>query len=134
MLAASRYLASSEDRYELDGKASTEARDTVDARNLTEGALSLECTNSDLGLKLREAATGPAWKVNAQAGAAFVEKLMASNAELAAEAAMLLTREVRTAPTLVKYAQPNDYEIQTRAELTQAAAELLASQPRLGDR
>jgi hypothetical protein len=42
---------------------------------------------------------------------------------------MLLTREVRTAPTLVKYAQPNDYEIQTRAELTQAAAELLASQP-----
>ncbi len=41
----------------------------------------------------------------------------------------LLTREVRTAPTLVKYAQPNDYEIQTRAELAQAAAELLKGMP-----
>ena len=63
----------------------------------------------DLGIKLREAATGPAWNVNAQAGAAFVEKLAASDPALAAEAANLLTREVRTAPTLVKYAQPNDY-------------------------
>jgi len=83
----------------------------------------------DLGVKLREAAIGPAWNVNAQAGAAFVEKLAAANAELAAEAANLLTREVRSAPTLVKYAQPNDYEIQTRAELAQAASELLADQP-----
>jgi thymidylate synthase ThyX len=79
----------------------------------------------DLGLKLREAATGPAWKVNAQAGAAFIKKLTEADSELAAEAANLLTREVRSAPTLVKYAQPNDYEIQTRAELAQAAAELL---------
>jgi thymidylate synthase ThyX len=55
----------------------------------------------DLGAKLREAAIGPAWNVNAQAA------------------------EVRSAPTLVKYAQPNDYEIQSRAELAQAAAELL---------
>ena len=82
----------------------------------------------DLGLKLREAATGPAWNVNAQAGAAFVEKLAAANPGLAADAAHLLTREVRTAPTLVKYAQPNHYEIQTRAELAQAAAELLCGQ------
>ena len=79
----------------------------------------------DLGIKLREAATGPAWNVNAQSAAAFVEKVTAADSALAAEAAQLLTREVRTAPTLVKYAQPNDYEIQTRAELTQAAAELL---------
>jgi len=83
----------------------------------------------DLGLKLREAATGPAWRVNAQAGAALVEKLAASNAELAAEAAKLLTREVHNAPTLVKYAQPNDYEIQTRAELAQAAGEILKGLP-----
>jgi len=82
----------------------------------------------DLGLKLREAATGPAWNVNAQAGTAFVEKLAAANPGLAADAAHLLTREVRTAPTLVKYAQPNHYEIQTRAELAQAAAELLCGQ------
>jgi thymidylate synthase ThyX len=86
----------------------------------------------DLGLKLREAATGPAWQINAQAGAAFVEKLTAANAELAAEAAYLLTREVRSSPTLVKYAQPNEYEIQTRAELAQASAELLKSLPHAG--
>jgi thymidylate synthase ThyX len=107
----------------------------------------------DLGLKLREAATGPAWQVNAQAGQAFVELLESlvhpepekgtgfssyalpeelagtlsqqEFSSLATEAAQLLTREVRSAPTLVKYAQPNDYEIQTRAELTQAATELL---------
>ncbi len=107
----------------------------------------------DLGLKLREAATGPAWQVNAQSGAALVEKLKAAEAlcqgttsvvpqsaeygegalapegTLATEAAQMLTREVRSAPTLVKYAQPNDYEIQTRAELAQAATELLAGQP-----
>ena len=80
----------------------------------------------DLGQKLREAATGPAWNVNAQAGAAFVEKLGALDPALASEAANLLTREVRTAPTLVKYAEPNQYLIATQAELGQAAGELLA--------
>ena len=78
----------------------------------------------DLGLKLRDAATGPAWNVNAQAGAAFVQKL-AADPELSAEASNLLTREVRTAPTLVKYAEPNQYLIQTRTELESVAAELL---------
>jgi thymidylate synthase ThyX len=80
----------------------------------------------DLGLKLREAATGPAWNVNAQSAAAFVEKLEPALAE---EAAGLFTREVRTAPTLVKYAEANAYRVETQAELAQAAAELLGSHP-----
>ena len=103
----------------------------------------------DLGAKLRDAATGPAWNVNARAAADFVQKLkaaegsyqgttsvvpqissddkgaLAPEGSLAAEAGNLLTREVRTAPTLVKYAEPNQYLIQTRAELESAAAELL---------
>jgi thymidylate synthase ThyX len=79
----------------------------------------------ELGCKLREAATGPAWNVGAKAGAEFVEKLSAVDAGLGAEAANLLTREVRTAPTLVKYAAPNQYLMQTRTELEQAARELL---------
>ena len=83
----------------------------------------------DLGIKLREAAIGPAWNVNAQAAASFVEKLKAADPALAAEAAQLLTREVRTAPTLVKYAQPSEYEIKTRADLTQAATDLLGDVP-----
>ena len=82
----------------------------------------------DLGIKLREAATGPAWNVNAQAGAAFVEKL-AAQPELAAEAANLLTREVRTAPTLVKYAEPNQYDLQTQSELLLLTGELLGNRP-----
>ena len=83
----------------------------------------------ELGLKLREAATGPAWNVNAQAGRAFVDLLHTLGSEvpasLSVEATHLLTREVRTAPTLVKYAQPNEYLMRTRQELAQAAAEIL---------
>jgi thymidylate synthase ThyX len=107
----------------------------------------------DLGNKLRDAATGPAWNINAKAGAAFVEKLREFEAKyqgttsdvpnksdleggalapagfLAAEAAALLTREVRTAPTLVKYSEPSTYLIQTRTEIEQAARELLDGTP-----
>ena len=42
----------------------------------------------DLGAKLRDAATGPAWNVNARAAAAFVDKV--ADPELSAEAANLL--------------------------------------------
>ena len=90
----------------------------------------------DLGAKLRDAATGPAWNVSAQAAQEFVERLAAyeqknggTDAELAVEAARLFTREVKTAPTLVKYAQPNPYEMESRRELGQAAAEFLKGQP-----
>jgi thymidylate synthase ThyX len=103
----------------------------------------------ELGARLREAALGPAWDVNAATAQAFVDKLAAfekqgagigeqGSAEagleapeesLAAEAARLFTREVRTAPTLVKYAQANPYEMETRRELAEAAAEILAPLP-----
>jgi len=85
----------------------------------------------NLGAKLRDAATGPAWDLNAEAARAFVEKLAASvpDGNLAAEAAALFTRDVRTAPTLVKYAQPNEYRIQTQADLAQAAEEFLGEIP-----
>ena len=83
----------------------------------------------ELGNKLRDAATGPAWNVNAAAATAFVEKLsaIADGGELAAEAVQLFTREVRTAPTLVKYAQPNAYLMETQAELVKVAEEVLGS-------
>ena len=86
-----------------------------------------------LGAKLREAATTPAWDINAQAARAFIAKLTVLNDDsapsLAAEAAALFTRDIRTAPTLVKYAQPNPYLTQSQAELAQAAAEVLANHP-----
>src|SRR5665213_717379 len=83
----------------------------------------------DLGTKLREAATGSAWTVNAQAAAAFAEKVIAADPELAAEAAQFLARDVRTAPTLVKYAQTNEYLTKSNAELAQAAKDLLGDVP-----
>ena len=83
----------------------------------------------DLGNKLREAATGPAWNLHAEAHADLQSKIATVSADLAAESEPLLTREVHASPTLVKYAQPNPYEIQSHAELTQAAAELLANVP-----
>ena len=105
----------------------------------------------DLGNKLRDAATDPAWNVNSRGAADFVNTLtaiekqaaaegasfspyikplgtegaLAPEVTLAAQAANLLTREVRTAPTLVKYAEPNEYLKQTRTELEKASAELL---------
>jgi thymidylate synthase ThyX len=83
----------------------------------------------DLGNKLREAASGPAWNLNAEANAALQTRIEAIDAGLAADSEPILIRETRTTPTLVKYAQPNAYEIETRAELAQAAAELLAGHP-----
>jgi thymidylate synthase ThyX len=83
----------------------------------------------DLGQKLREAATGPAWNLYADDNAVLQSKIAALDPSLAIESERLLTREVHASPTLVKYAQPNQYELQSRAELTQAAAEFLAKTP-----
>ena len=85
----------------------------------------------ELGNKVREAATGPAWNINASPSAAVIEKLkgLPGAEQIAAEAEQLFTREVRTAPTLVKYAQPNAYLMETRAELEHAAAEILDNLP-----
>jgi thymidylate synthase ThyX len=124
-------------RYLLPLATNTSLGQIVSARTL-EGQVSRLLSHPaaeirDLGQKLRAAASGPAWNVNGQAGAALVEKIAAlhedSAPELAAEAATLLTREVRTAPTLVKYAEPNEYELRTRAELTLAADEILKDLP-----
>ncbi len=83
----------------------------------------------ELGAKLRDAATGSAWNVNTQAATAFAEKVIAADPELAAEAAQFLTREIHTAPTLVKYAQPNEYLTKSQGDLAQAAEDLLGDVP-----
>jgi thymidylate synthase ThyX len=83
----------------------------------------------ELGRKLRDAATGPAWNVTGQAGAALVADISKIDPALGEQAGAMLTREVRTAPTLVKYAEPSAYLIETRAVLEQAAGELLAGVP-----
>jgi thymidylate synthase ThyX len=82
-----------------------------------------------LGEKLREAASGAAWNVQGDALSALQREIAALDPALGAEAEALLTREVKIAPTLVKYATPNDYVLATRSELAQAAAELMKGAP-----
>ena len=116
-------------RYLLPLATNTSLGQIVNARTL-ETQVSRLLTSEfaeirSLGEKLREAATGPAWNVQAEAGAALCEQIATADPALAAEAARLLTRPVHAAPTLVKYAQANPYEATTREEMRQAAAELL---------
>ncbi|MBT9332911.1 FAD-dependent thymidylate synthase [Paracidobacterium acidisoli] len=78
-----------------------------------------------LGEQLRAAAAGPAWNVHAEELASLQREIAALDPALGERAAALLTREVKTAPTLVKYAAPNDYALHTRQELAQAASGLM---------
>ena len=79
----------------------------------------------ELGALLKRAATSPAYNANEESLRALVEAIRQVSPELAARAEQELLRAVRVAPTLVKYADPNVYEIETRRELRQAAAELM---------
>ncbi len=78
----------------------------------------------ELGEKLRKAAIEPAWNVQRDkleelAGEGLV------NAEATAQILNELMPPVRTAPTLLKHAEANPYQIESRDELTQAALELM---------
>ena len=78
-----------------------------------------------LGELLKDAARQPSYDVGHHAACAFVEEIRRETPSLAARAGELLLREVRVAPTLMKYADVSPYEIETRRELTAAANELL---------
>jgi thymidylate synthase ThyX len=82
-----------------------------------------------LGERLREAAAGSAWNVQGDAMSKLQRDIAALDPILGTDAEALLTRDVRIAPTLVKYAAPNDYVLVTRSELGQAAAELMKNAP-----
>ena len=53
-----------------------------------------------------------------------MEEIRTVSPELGARAEQELLHEVRVAPTLVKYADPNHYEMETRRELRQAATRI----------
>ena len=82
-----------------------------------------------LGELLQQAAREPAFNVHAESVRALVEEIRQVSSELGGRAAEQLLRPVKAAPTLVKYANVNDYEIQSRKELAQAAAELMGNAP-----
>ena len=78
---------------------------------------------------MKQAATSPAYNVNQDSLRQLVEQIRAVSPNLAAKAEQELLREVRVAPTMVKYADPNSYEIETRGELKQVARELMGNLP-----
>jgi thymidylate synthase ThyX len=116
-------------RYLLPLATNTSLGQIVNARTLeTQVSRLLSSPYSEirqLGERLRAAATEAAWNVHAEELAALQREIAALDPALGEKAANLLTREVKTAPTLVKYAVPNSYEIETRRELAQAATELM---------
>ena len=89
-----------------------------------------------LGDRLKTAAASPAWNVTHDAARVLLEESASCSIPDApgresfhARLTDSLVREVKTAPTLVKYASANDYAIASRAELRAAAAELMSGQP-----
>jgi thymidylate synthase ThyX len=115
-------------RYLLPMATNTSLGQIVNARTLetqVSRLLSSEFAEiRELGVRLRAAATEPAWnvqrdKLEEMAGEGVV------NAAATAEILEKLMPPVRTAPTLVKYAEPNEYQIATRKELSQAVKELM---------
>jgi thymidylate synthase ThyX len=118
-------------RYLLPLATNTSLGEIVNARTL-ESQVShlLSHTHKEvrhLGELLKHAATSSAYNVNGEAMRELVSQIRAVSPELGARAEQELLRDVRVAPTLVKYADPNPYEIETRRELWQIAKELMGN-------
>ncbi len=120
-------------RYLLPLATNTSLGQIVNARTLeTQIARLLAHTHAEvrlLGTKLKEAAQGHAYKVDQESVRALVEAIRAKDEALGQRAEEQLLRETPVCPTLVKYAEPSVYEMETRRELRQAATELMGSDP-----
>jgi thymidylate synthase ThyX len=116
-------------RYLLPLSTNTSLGEIVNARTLESQVAHLLAQQHkevrDLGARLKQAAVSPAYNPNEDSLRALIAEIRALSPEIADRAERELLREVRVAPTLVKYADPNLYEIETRRELQQAAAQLM---------
>ncbi len=120
-------------RYLLPLATNTSLGEIVNARTL-ESQVShlLSHTHREVrhvGELLKRAAVSPAYNIHQQSLQELIEQIRTVSPELGERAERELLREVRVAPTLVKYADPNPYEIETRRELRQVAAELMGNLP-----
>jgi thymidylate synthase ThyX len=118
-------------RYFLPLATNTSLGQIVSARTL-ENQVSrlLSDTHAEvrrLGELLKKAARETAYNVNQASAEPVVEEIQQRSADLAERVQKVLLREVHVAPTLMKYAEPSAYELESRRELSVAAAELLGS-------
>ena len=120
-------------RYLLPLATNTSLGEIVNARTLeTQVSHLLSHTHAEIrraGELLKRAATSAAYNVSHESLRKLVEEVRTLSPDLGARAEAELLREVRVAPTLVKYADPNTYETETRRELRRMARELLPLEP-----
>jgi thymidylate synthase ThyX len=117
-------------RYLLPLATNTSLGQIVSARTL-ENQVSRLLSHSHaevrrLGELLRRAAQEPAYDVTHVKAQQLLKEIAIESPGIAENVSEFLMRGVRVAPTLMKYAEPNAYEIETRRELIAAAGEVLA--------
>lgn len=116
-------------RYLLPLATNTSLGEIVNARTLEmQVSHLLSHTHKEvrqLGELLKRAAVSPAYNVNEQPWRGLVEDIKAVSPQLGERAEVALLKEVRVASTLVKYADPNLYEMETRRELREMAGEVM---------
>ena len=116
-----RYLLPLATNTSLGQIVNARTLETQVSRLLTSGFAEIR----NLGDKLKIAATEPAWNVNHEAAQSLMDELEAASGTRDARVQQMILKPVKAAPTLVKYAVPNDYQRQSAKLLTQAAAELM---------
>ncbi len=117
-------------RYLLPLAANTSLGQIVSARTLENQVSRLlsqpHAEVRRLGELLKQAAQEPAYNVSHAKAHEVLERIERESPAAAEPAREFLLRPVRVAPTLMKYAEPNAYEMETRRDLTAAVSELLA--------
>jgi thymidylate synthase ThyX len=118
-------------RYLLPLATNTSLGQIVSARTLeTQVSRLLSHTHAEvrrLGELLRRAAQEPAYNVSHAKARELLELISSDSSDIAERVSEFLLRPVRVAPTLMKYAEPNAYEMETRRDMTAAATEILGS-------
>ena len=118
-------------RYLLPLATNTSLGQIVSARTLeTQVSRLLSDPHTEvrrLGTLLKQAAREPSYNVGHAGARQLLQEIERDCPSVAGRASEFLLRDVRVAPTLMKYAEPSAYEIETRRELTAAAAELLGA-------
>jgi thymidylate synthase ThyX len=116
-------------RYLLPLATNTSLGEIVNARTLEmQVSHLLSHTHTEvrrLGELLKRAATSAAYNVNQESWRNLVGAIRELSPELGQRAEQELLKDVRVAPTLVKYADPNAYEMESRRELRHMASELM---------
>jgi len=116
-------------RYLLPLATNTSLGQIVNARTLENQISRLLSSDlaevRSLGEKLKDAAKSPAYNLTNERLRELYEAICVRDSALGELAKSLMMREVRPAPTLVKYAEASSYEMKTGPELMQAAQELM---------